>query len=132
MPREDGQWKSGQSGNPNGRPRKGNTLNEILEKDGKRLIDDEDGKRRSRLKVLSRRLWDLALSKDITAIKYVCDRLGGRPTEKVEVVGDEGGPIGVVFLPEKVTPEQWIKNGNNGGSLESAAKTGDSVKVSSG
>lgn len=129
MPREDGQWKSGQSGNPNGRPRKGNTLNEILEKDGKRLIDDDDGKRRSRLKVLSRRLWDLALSKDITAIKYVCDRLGGRPTEQIKVTDDEGSPVGIVFLPQRMTPDEWMKDGNRKG-MESAAKAEDSPGVS--
>ncbi len=33
--------------------------------------------------------------------------------DRHEIVGPEGGPIGIVFIPDKVTPEEWLKNANS-------------------
>ena len=72
----------GQSGNPNGRPRKGKTLTEALEKALKKK--GEDGKKNT--DALAATLLDLAIKeRNITAIKYIMDRVDGRPTESIEL-----------------------------------------------
>jgi hypothetical protein len=72
----------GKSGNPAGRPRKGKSLTEALEKAMK--------KRRANgtknIDALADTLIRLAIDdKNIAAVKYLFDRLDGRPTETVEL-----------------------------------------------
>jgi hypothetical protein len=79
-----------------GRPKKGKTLTDILEKHGKRrdieYVDEKTGevKKRSRKEELARELWALAMDGDIQAIKYIYDRIDGKPTEHQEITGDIG------------------------------------------
>jgi len=75
-------FTKGQSGNPQGRPHKGKTLTEALEKQLKKK--DEKGIKNS--EALAAVLVDLAVKeKNIAAIKYVMDRVDGRPTESLEL-----------------------------------------------
>ena len=76
-------WVKGQSGNPHGRPKKGKTITEIIEKYGRKRIETDKG-RMLRLDALALKMWDLALEGDIAAQKYICDRLEGRPKQSVE------------------------------------------------
>ena len=70
----------GQSGNPSGRPRKGKTLTEALEKAMKRRR--LDGKKNQ--DVLAETLINMAINdKNIHALKYIYDRMDGRPTESI-------------------------------------------------
>jgi hypothetical protein len=70
----------GQSGNPHGRPRKGKSLTDILEKALAKKRDD--GK--TNKAALADTLIELAVKdKDIAAIKYIMDRVDGRPKETV-------------------------------------------------
>jgi hypothetical protein len=75
-------FTKGQSGNPNGRPRKGKSLTEALEKALKKK--GIDGTRNT--EALADTLIELAIKgKNITAIKYNMDRVDGRPTESIEL-----------------------------------------------
>ena len=70
--------------NRNGRPKKGKTLTDILEKHLRRRRFDDDEKRRSAKELLAKQVIDLALAGDLTAIKYIFDRIDGKPTETVD------------------------------------------------
>lgn len=54
--------------------------------------------------------------------------------ERTEITGPKGGPIGIVFIPDKITPEEWLKNANSntteGTSVEPAAETDAGTEVS--
>jgi len=65
-------WKPGVSGNPNGRPKKGETLTDLL---GEKLDKDK----------FVRRLISLAWKGDMTAIKYIYDRIDGAIPQKSQI-----------------------------------------------
>jgi hypothetical protein len=68
--------------NRNGRPRKGQSLTEALEKElRKKRATGKTGKAE-----LARTLVDLAINdRDVAAIRYIYDRVDGRPKETVEL-----------------------------------------------
>jgi hypothetical protein len=77
--------------NRKGRPKKGQTLTDILDwaLDQKRKIKNEEtGEEKSLLlrQMLAQRLIHKAVDEgDVSAIKYIFDRLDGKPKETVEV-----------------------------------------------
>lgn len=78
-------WKPGQSGNPGGRPKKklvDELLTELLEA-------SESGEAR----LIAKKLIALAKKGDTVAAKLVAERTQGKPMQKVEVSGADGGPI---------------------------------------
>ncbi|GHU72439.1 hypothetical protein FACS189450_10230 [Spirochaetia bacterium] len=86
-------YKPGQCGNPNGRPRKGKTLTEALEKYANKRVGGVSNR-----DALAKTLFDLALvNKDVAAIKYVYDRIDGRPRETI--AADVKGNIISIGLP---------------------------------
>jgi len=117
--------------NRNGRPKKKSALNEIIENYSRKYTVGQEGKRRRNNTLLAEAMWKIALDskhpKQFDAIKYLSDRLGGKPTEKVQLTGDENAPMGVVFLPVKMTAKEWMEqNGQKTlHSLAAAAKTED-------
>ena len=66
------QWKPGQSGNPSGRPKNNKALIKALEE----IVNPNE---------LAGRLYALALSMDLGAIKYIYDRIAGMPTQHHEL-----------------------------------------------
>ena len=91
----------GQSGNPNGRPRKGETVTDAL-----RAYASAKWKGKPAKKALAERLWTLAMENDdavgIAALRYIYDRLDGRPKESVE----HSTPLeGFNFVVTYVKPE---------------------------
>lgn len=72
-------WKKGVSGNPNGRPRKGQTFTDILEGVLGEEVVKHNGKNITGKEAVARKLLELAIKGDIRAIQYIGDRLDGRP-----------------------------------------------------
>jgi hypothetical protein len=72
----------GQSGNPAGRPKKGASLTEALES----ALEKKGKGGKLKRTILADTLIDLAITdRNIAAIRYIFDRLDGRPTETVEL-----------------------------------------------
>jgi hypothetical protein len=95
-------FQKGQSGNPAGRPKKGQALTDILRKElNKRTIYDEDQKTYiARKTAIIRKMIDLAIEGDLAAQKYIFDRVDGKPMESMELTGQNGGPLAFVELLE--------------------------------
>jgi hypothetical protein len=75
-------WKKGVSGNPKGRPKRGETYTDLLLEIGNR-IDPETGK--TNKQILSEKLWRKAKEEeDMAAMKYLYDRVIGTPKQTVE------------------------------------------------
>jgi len=94
MPKTKTTWKPGQSGNPNGRPPRGETLTDILRVKLRELtVKGKNGKRIEAKEAIMITLLNLAMSGDLRAIQYVMDRVDGKPVQPQEVSGPEGGPV---------------------------------------
>jgi len=81
-------FKKGQSGNPTGRPKKlpiTDIYNELL----------EEGVTKSDIKKAMRSLVRGRSSATVQALKEMADRVEGKPTERHEITGAEGGPVRV-------------------------------------
>ncbi len=81
-------WTKGHSGNPHGRPKNGEAMTDAL-----RSYAEGKYKNRGAAKtVLAKRLWELAMTCDdavgIAAIRYIYDRLEGKPKEAIQLTGD--------------------------------------------
>lgn len=71
MKKESPVGKKGYTGNPNGRPPKGEALTDVL----RSKVNKE---------AIAERLIEIAMEKgDIAALKYIYDRIDGRPVETV-------------------------------------------------
>jgi len=82
---EEHKWEKGESGNPKGRPKQEYCLTDILKEQG----NDEDyvtddGEKTTRKQAISKKLWALALAGDVAAIKYLFDRVDGKPLQTIE------------------------------------------------
>jgi len=71
--------------NPNGRPPKGESLTEVL----RERLDKEE---------IADRLIALAMDGDVPALKYIYDRIDGRPKESVSM--EHKGGFSVSVLPD--------------------------------
>ena len=80
---EDNQWEKGKSGNPKGRPKKEYCLTDILKEQGN--IEDVETPQCmiSRKQAIAKKLWALAMSGDISALKYLYDRIDGTPKQTI-------------------------------------------------
>jgi hypothetical protein len=92
--------KPGEVRNPNGRPKKEQSLTGILNAKMEDLVPGQD--KISFKDMLALKLLQLAAQGDLAAIKYCYDRLDGTPTQAVKQVDDEGNsiipPIQVTFV----------------------------------
>lgn len=82
--------KPGQTGNPNGRPRKELSLTHILQEYGETLTINVDGKKLQYRQALMLKMWNMALKGDRDMAKYIMDRIDGKVKEKIEHSGAIG------------------------------------------
>jgi len=97
--------KNPQNINRNGRPKKTESFTYILwDVLGEPEVSFK-GKKITGKEAVARKALELALKGDMTAIKYIMDRIDGTPTQAVKQVDDEGQAIipaiQVSFVPPK-------------------------------
>lgn len=73
-------WQPGESGNPNGRPKKGHSITETI----KAMMDERPEIKRA----LAAKVLQMANEGDITAMKTIWNYLDGMPTQKQEITAD--------------------------------------------
>jgi hypothetical protein len=93
MPSKSGFDKNPQNINRNGRPKKDQTMTQILMGE----LDDIDvstpqGKIKAK-QAISRKLIEVAMNGDVTALKYIYDRIDGSPRTKLEAELTDKRPI---------------------------------------
>jgi ribosomal protein L17 len=74
-------YKKGQSGNPGGRPKRGETMTDLLREKLETHKTTRDKKTRKE-KILEQVI-TLAEAGDLPAIKYIFDRMDGKPIETI-------------------------------------------------
>jgi len=67
--------------NRKGRPKKGESITEILQK----LLDKKNSSGQLRRADIAERLIELAENGDLPALKYLIDRIDGKPRESIEL-----------------------------------------------
>ena len=78
-------FKPGQSGNPAGRPKKEYCLTDILKEQGSlEDVTTEKGEIINRKQAVARKLWAMAMGGDVIALKYLYDRIDGKPLQTIE------------------------------------------------
>ena len=82
------QYKKGQSGNPKGRPKKEYCLTDILKKQGNIRDVDTGEKKISRKDAIAQKLWAMAMEGDVNALKYLYDRIDGKPLQQQQLTGN--------------------------------------------
>jgi hypothetical protein len=71
-------YKKGECGNPNGRPKKGQAITEILNFE----LDELDAEKNILIRHrIAQKLIELAEGGDLQAIRYIFDRVDGKPRE---------------------------------------------------
>ena len=81
-------WKKGQSGNPNGRPKDGQSWAGMLEKIGDEMTKD---KGMSKKEAICRILYKEASEGNSWAVKELIDRIEGRPRQQTDMDITSGG-----------------------------------------
>ena len=97
-------WQPGESGNPNGRPKKGHSITETI----KAMMDE----RPEIKKALAAKVLQMASEGDITAMKTIWNYLDGMPMQKSD--------LRVTQLPTPLLGEQDVQENN---SAEQVKKT---------
>ena len=96
------QFKKGQSGNPNGRPKGTRSIPDMLMK-----IGSEEGTKDgqySKLEVVLRRVFEYALEGKSWAVEFIADRTEGKVRQELQVVMMPE----VIFTPiEDATEDEW-------------------------
>ena len=85
------QWKKGQSGNPNGRPKSGFALNEYITD----LANVELEDKKTMLEAVVGKVYEEALDGNMTAISFLADRVLGKASQSIAVRDATDEPIKV-------------------------------------
>ena len=90
------QWKKGQSGNPNGRPKSGFALNEYITE----LANVEIKNKKTMLEAVVAKVYKEALDGNMTAVNFLADRILGKPNQSIGIKDTTDEPIKVFDLDE--------------------------------
>jgi len=85
------QWKKGQSGNPNGRPKSGFALNEYITD----LANVELEDKKTMLEAVVGKVYEEALDGNMSAINFLADRVLGKPSQSIGIKDVSDEPIKV-------------------------------------
>jgi hypothetical protein len=96
------QWQPGQSGNPNGRPKKGRLEDILRDVLGEKVPKELDPLERSLAEVLVRN-WVIEgiKTKDTQIINEIFNRVDGKVKDRIALSGDEGEPIRIERVDAK-------------------------------
>ncbi len=89
-------FKKGQSGNPAGRPKKGHTLSDAIEKALTTKDVHKGSSKITRNQAIAEVLTQEALKGNLKAIDMVLDRMEGKPMQKQEV--DMNGSLEIPLI----------------------------------
>lgn len=98
--------KKGEVRNPTGRPRKSNSMTEILNQCLEEVEMDYKGEKVNGKKMVSLKIISLAFSGDLAALKYCYDRIDGTPTQAIRHVDANGADVKGEIDVTKLTREQ--------------------------
>ena len=104
-PTGKGGWKKGQSGNPNGRPKKGDTYTDAL----RSKIDADK---------LAERVNDLILNGDAATIRWAYDRFDGKPIETVNQNVREMPQVVGYYPDDDATDSEDTEPGGDSGEIQ--------------
>ena len=127
--------RKGQTNNPHGRPRKDNSLTELLARYGNKKVKipeekkhNEEYKEMEGMKLkdaLAKRLWQLAVfEKDVTSIKYIFDRIDGKPIHTLVTDIDRGDMTVFTAAQKELFNEEELSESQNEGYLEPPEEAG--------
>jgi hypothetical protein len=88
------QWKKGESGNPNGRPKKEFALNEHIRSFAN--LEGEDKK--TMLEKVVETVYGEALAGNMTAVSFLADRILGKPQQSVSLKEESTEPIKIIDI----------------------------------
>ena len=72
--------------NRKGRPPKEYCLTDILKEQGNMEdVEIADGVKIARKEAIAQKLWSLAMSGDVNALKYIYDRVDGKPRQSLDI-----------------------------------------------
>ena len=121
----------GRTNNPHGRPRKNNALTEELRAyvlSNKKLAIPGMTDLNAR-QALVRKLFRMAAEGDLPAMKYIFDRLDGRPIETVRATVDTGSLNVIKILQKELFDFEGEECGEGGAdALEPPEETGGSAE----
>ena len=92
-------FQKGQSGNPNGRPRKLPELDRLI---ADVLGEEKDGM--TAAEAILKKLRQMASQGNLKAADMLLDRAYGKATQKTEVTGADGEPLAGTFIIEIPAP----------------------------
>jgi len=128
----------GKTNNPHGRPKKDTSLTEVLSKYGNKRIklpehlkENEELKELEGMKckdALAKKLWQLAVYKnEITAIKYIFDRIDGKPINTIVTGNDIGNISFITAVQKELFNEDDLEGAQDEGTLEPPEETSASA-----
>ena len=98
-------FKKGQSGNPNGRPKKRYSITNIMREIMSINVETSNGDVVEARKTLAIKILDAALKGDMTAAKLIWQYMDGLPPKNIETPSDDGINMPI---PETDNQVNWM------------------------